>query len=108
MLQVTKSMQSTITRIVKLQISDDHSEEFMRIFDAHAIRMQSVEGCLDLKLLRDTLQRNTFFTISQWQTEFDLQTYRSSELFNMVWSKVKPLFCARPEAWTTQELKSVR
>lgn len=96
----------SITRIVKLEIGNDHFDEFIHIFNSHAIRMKSVEGCIDLKLVRDTIHLNTFFTISQWQTVIDLETYRSSELFKMVWSKVKPLFCARPEAWTTRELKS--
>ena len=93
-----------VTRIVKLEINHSQIESFLELFSIHAIKMESVQGCISLKLVQDIHSSNLFFTISEWHREEDLQIYRSSELFTLVWSKVKPLFCAQAIAWTTQSL----
>jgi hypothetical protein len=36
-----------------------------------------------------------------------LETYRHSELFKEVWSKTKPLFNAKPEAWSVDKVASL-
>ena len=93
-----------ITRIVKLEFEDQHIPVFMGIFAEHALMMESVPGCMSLELVQDILHPKTLFTISIWQREEDLESYRTSELFNIVWSKIKPLFAGRPYAWTTQSI----
>ncbi|MBK6390886.1 MAG: antibiotic biosynthesis monooxygenase [Saprospiraceae bacterium] len=93
-----------ITRIVKMEIKPEAIDTFMDIFSHHAINMESVAGCMTLQLLQNDPEATIFFTISTWQRQEDLENYRQSELFSVVWSKVKPLFCARPQAWTTQSI----
>lgn len=74
---------------------------FIDIFEAvkHDIRSQS--GCMGLELLRSSdKEENSLFTISLWQSADDLETYRSSALFQKTWADVKPLFSSRARAWT--------
>jgi len=48
-----------------------------------------------------------FFTYSYWKTEEDLENFRKSDLFKNVWSKTKPFFNAKPEAWSVDKVVSL-
>jgi heme-degrading monooxygenase HmoA len=50
--------------------------------------------------MKDLNDECTFFTISHWNSEDDLESYRNSYLFKNIWSKVKPLFAKKAEAWS--------
>ncbi len=93
-----------IIRIVKIELKEPQIPVFMDIFAAHALQMESVSGCMSLELVQDRSDPKIVFTISLWQSEEDLEQYRSSTLFNIVWSKIKPLFAGKPMAWTTQSI----
>lgn len=97
-----------ITRIVKMEIEANQMNLFVKIFEQHAIKMKTVEGCMTMELVKDIFTPTTVFTISVWQGEKALDTYRTSQLFNLIWSELKPLFCAKPAAWTTQSLYHAR
>ena len=82
-------------------------EEFLANFEVIKIKIRNFEGCNLLELYRDQNNTNIFFTYSYWNSEADLNNYRHSELFKGVWAKTKPLFNAKPEAWSVDKLESL-
>jgi quinol monooxygenase YgiN len=62
------------------------------------------DGCIHLEIFKSTSDNVTYFTISNWQSEKHLERYRQSELFKEIWSKVKPLFNNKAQAWTLNTL----
>ncbi|TXD85183.1 antibiotic biosynthesis monooxygenase [Subsaximicrobium wynnwilliamsii] len=96
-----------LIRIVKMSFEPSKIQEFLMNFDANKRQIRAFEGCEFLELYRDKNNKDLFFTYSYWQTEADLEHYRHSELFKKVWSKTKPLFNAKPEAWSVNRLHSL-
>ncbi|WP_299276901.1 putative quinol monooxygenase [uncultured Psychroserpens sp.] len=94
-------------RIVKMSFVPSKVEEFLANFEAKKELIRAFEGCEFLELYRDKHNTNVFFTYSYWQTEADLELYRHSDLFKGVWAKTKPLFNAKPEAWSVDKLASL-
>ena len=68
------------------------------------MKITGFEGCEKLELLKDTKQDNVFFTYIVWESEEHLQRYRNSEVFESNWSKAKPLFAEKSEAWTVEKI----
>lgn len=82
-------------------------EEFLAHFESHKMLIRNFEGCQFLELYRDKKHTNVFFTYSFWNTEDDLEQYRQSDLFKIVWSQTKPLFNDKPEAWSVDKIVSL-
>lgn len=93
-----------LVRIVKMEFQPDKVDEFLSNFEANKTKIRAFEGCNFLELHRDQNNRTIFFTYSYWDSEDDLNNYRHSELFKGVWAKTKPLFNAKPEAWSVDKL----
>ncbi|MDB4088816.1 antibiotic biosynthesis monooxygenase [Flavobacteriales bacterium] len=92
-----------IIRIVKLTISPDKVTDFKSIYESHMELIKGFEGCEKLELLQEKGRySNVVMTYSYWNSEEDLAAYRDSDLFLKVWKTVKPLFCAKPEAWSME------
>ena len=92
-----------LIRIVKLTIHPDKIEEFKSIYEAHMGLIRERVGCEKLELLQEKGRySNVVMTYSYWTSEDDLAAYRDSELFLTVWKTVKPLFSAKPEAWSME------
>jgi quinol monooxygenase YgiN len=89
-----------VTRLVKMNFKEEHVDEFLGIFAANKNFIAAFEGCHSVELQRDVNTPATFFTISKWRSEEDLEKYRKSELFRGIWAKTKVLFNEKPEAWT--------
>lgn len=96
-----------LVRIVKMSFNSDKIDEFLSNFEANKTKIRHFEGCKFLELYRDKDNTNIFFTYSYWVSENDLNTYRNSDLFKGVWAKTKPLFNAKPEAWSVDKLVSL-
>ncbi|MDC1197349.1 antibiotic biosynthesis monooxygenase [Algibacter sp.] len=96
-----------LVRIVKMGFYKQNIEVFIQNFEATKTRIRAFEGCDFLELYRDKKDPSIFFTYSFWDSEEALETYRQSELFNTVWSKVKPLFSIRPEAWSVDKMETL-
>ena len=94
-----------IKRIVKLTLHPDTIEHFVTIFDTSKDTIKKMKGCHGVELYRDVKHHNVIFTVSKWDSEADLNEYRSSEYFKGVWSKTKKLFCAKPQAWSLENIK---
>ena len=82
-------------------------EEFLANFETVKTKIRNFEGCNLLELYRDKNITNIFFTYSYWNSEDDLNNYRHSELFKRVWANTKPMFNAKPEAWSVDKLESL-
>ncbi|PNQ72584.1 antibiotic biosynthesis monooxygenase [Hanstruepera neustonica] len=94
-------------RIVKMSFEPEHIDTFLNNFHQKKDLIRQFEGCQFLELYRDKDLTNVFFTYSYWNSESDLEAYRHSDLFQDVWSKTKPLFNAKPEAWSVDKLVSL-
>ena len=94
-------------RIVKMSFKEDATEEFLENFNQKKEYIRNFEGCRFLELYRDKTDTNVFFTYSYWNSETDLENYRHSDLFKTVWSKTKPLFNDKPQAWSVDKIVSL-
>lgn len=92
-----------ITRIVKLHFQPEKIEEFIAFFETIKWQVATQPNCHGMKLLRDVHHPNIVFTYSLWEDEKALNAYRDSELFGMVWPKIKPWFQEKAEAWSVDE-----
>ncbi len=91
-----------ITRIVKLHFQVDKIEEFVSFFDEIKEKVSNYNDCFGMRLLQEKDNESCVFTYSNWKNEEALNTYRDSALFQSVWSKIKPWFASKAEAWTTE------
>lgn len=89
-----------ITRIVKMTFIYENIDYFKEIFYESEKLISAFDGCIRLELMKDMNNECTFFTISYWQSEEKLNSYRDSYLFKNTWSKVKPLFSEKALAWS--------
>lgn len=92
-------------RIVKMNFKASNIELFLENFNENKVKIRNSKGCNLLELYRDKNDSNTFFTYSYWESEADLETYRNSELFKLVWRKTKVLFNNKPEAWSVDKVE---
>lgn len=91
-----------ITRIVKLTFQEDRIADFLAFFDTINTRVSTFENCYGMRLMQEKSNPHVVFTYSLWQSEDALNVYRDSELFQGVWSTIKPWFGAKAEAWTVE------
>jgi quinol monooxygenase YgiN len=89
-----------ITRIVKLSFKDTEVANFLSFFDQTKEAVVQFPGCRGMKLLNDQNSPCIFFTYSQWESEEALENYRNSDLFQIIWPRLKIGFNQRAEAWT--------
>jgi len=89
-----------IIRIVKMEFMENRIPDFLEIFAASREKIGSFPGCSHLRLLQSESDSCVFFTYSHWDQASDLEAYRNSDLFQVVWSDTKKLFRAAPTAWS--------
>ncbi len=95
-----------VVRIVRMYFREDEVDAFLTIFNANKEAIRNFPGCSYMDLMRDVNSPATLCTISHWNGVEDLEAYRVSPLFRSVWSRVKPLFAQRPEAFTVAPVDS--
>lgn len=94
-----------VKRIVLMELRPGTEDRFLNIFNAIKKEIRTQRGCMGLELLQSSNKEETsFWTISLWQSDYDLETYRASALFRNTWSEVKPLFSAKARAWTMKTI----
>jgi heme-degrading monooxygenase HmoA len=89
-----------IVRFVKLTIKVESIFSFQTLFKERNNRIADFPGCVSVDLLHDIKDSRVFFTYSKWEKESNLENYRNSDFFGETWSAVKPMFDAKPEAWS--------
>ena len=93
-----------ITRIVRMKVAPVEVATFQKYFKQSYALIRSFSGCTDLSLHADIEELGVIVTISRWESEAHLNAYRDSTIFKSTWAKVKPLFIAKPEAFSLKEL----
>lgn len=96
-----------IIRVVKMTFRIEEIENFKTVFKNSKEKIRGFPGVQHLELLQANDTPNIFFTYSYWKTAEDLEKYRHSALFKTVWSKTKPLFKEKAEAWSTNRLHNL-
>ncbi|MFN0215792.1 MAG: putative quinol monooxygenase [Saprospiraceae bacterium] len=92
-----------IKRIVKLTFREEAVDAFVaEVFEPSKAKIRAFEGCQHMELLRHKTHHHVLFTLSHWDSEDALESYRSSPLFADTWAKTKALFAAKAEAWTVE------
>jgi autoinducer 2-degrading protein len=89
-----------ITRIVKMTFKPENIDGFRESFGAYQKQIRAFDGCSGVDLMKDLNNECVYFTLSYWNTEDDLNSYRESYIFKNTWSKVKPMFSEKAEAWS--------
>ena len=97
-----------LVRIVKMCFRESEIPTFLANFKNVKNSIRAFEGCQFLELYRDQNNPCIFFTYSYWDDAEALENYRHSALFKSVWSKTKPLFSDKPEAWSVDKLASLK
>lgn len=87
-----------LVRIVRMTFNTERVNDFKNVFEEKKELIAGFNGCTKVNLLQDISNPNIFFTISEWQDESFLETYRNSALFRETWSTVKQWFAAPPIA----------
>ena len=89
-----------LIRLVRMTFRPDAMDAFNAIFLASAPQIRAFPGCLHLELWRDHRYPNVLTTCSHWESADALHAYRHSTLFRTTWAQTKPLFAARPQAFS--------
>jgi quinol monooxygenase YgiN len=89
-----------ITRIVRMEFDSEKVEQFLALFNATKSQIRHFPGVQHLELHRDAQNPNVFYTYSHWDRAESLEAYRTSALFESVWSRTKILFAGRPQAFS--------
>jgi quinol monooxygenase YgiN len=93
-----------ITRIVRKKVAPENVTTFQNYFKESFTKIRNFSGCCDLSLHTDINEKGVVITFSRWESEAHLNDYRDSDVFKLTWEKVKPLFIAKPEAFSMEEL----
>jgi len=93
-----------ITRIVRMKVAPENVITFQNYFKESFTKIRNFSGCCDLSLHTDINDKGVVITFSRWESEAHLNDYRDSDVFKSTWEKVKPLFIAKPEAFSMEEL----
>ena len=93
-----------IIRIVRMKVAPENVSTFQNYFKESYTKIRNFPGCCDLSLHADINQEGVVITFSKWESEAHLNVYRDSDVFKSTWEKVKPLFVAKPEAFSMEEL----
>ena len=78
----------------------ENIDGFKEIFGVYQKQIRAFDGCSGVDLMKDLNNECVYFTLSFWNTEEDLNSYRESYIFKNTWSKVKPMFSEKAEAWS--------
>jgi quinol monooxygenase YgiN len=96
-----------IQRIVKMTFTQEKCDEFQAFFSEIKSQIEMQSGCEGVRLLRDqNPESGIFFTYSIWDNQASIDAYRQTDLFGMVWPKVKKWFADKPEAWSTDLIET--
>ncbi|MCW3080255.1 MAG: antibiotic biosynthesis monooxygenase [Segetibacter sp.] len=90
--------------MVKMTFRADAVEAFKVFFEERKEKIRNFEGCTHLELWQDNHDQNIFFTYSNWQDEAALTHYRNSSFFRDTWQLTRPMFSAKAEAWSVNQL----
>jgi len=89
-----------IRRIVKMTFRKEEVGKFEEFFKRNKPEILKFKGVNEVFLYKDVYKDNILFTISEWDSEQDLNEYRNSSFFADTWRETKALFEDKAEAWS--------
>ncbi len=92
-----------LIRVVRMTFQPARVGTFLDLFRASRPLIRTFPGCLHLELWQDADDPAVFCTYSHWEGEAVLEAYRQSDLFRETWAQTKPLFAARPLAFSVRQ-----
>ena len=75
-------------------------QDFISLFEERKNTIVSQNGCRHVELLKDASEENVYYTLSHWDLEEDLNSYRESDFFKDTWGLTKRLFAGKPAAYS--------
>lgn len=96
-----------IVRVVKMTFQNESVPPFLTFLSEYTSQIRATAGCRYLQILRDKDNPNLLVTLSHWDSEQDLNNYRHSELFKLVWAKTKINFSEPPEAYSLTAVETL-
>lgn len=87
-----------IVRIVNLKMHREKVSVFLDVFEENKDAIRHAPGCRHLELLQGSPNDTCITTYSHWDSEEDLNNYRSSTLFGQVWPAIKACLIVPAEA----------
>jgi quinol monooxygenase YgiN len=87
-----------------MKVAPENVTTFQNYFKESFTKIRNFSGCCDLSLHADINDKGVVITFSRWESEAHLNDYRDSDVFKSTWEKVTPLFIAKPEAFSMEEL----
>ena len=84
--------------MVRLTFSPETVDAFDALYTQFEQHIQARPGCRMVRAMKVPGHPCQRATLSFWETQEDLDTYRQSTLFGEVWPATKALFAAPPEA----------
>jgi heme-degrading monooxygenase HmoA len=85
-------------RIVRLNLREDATDEFLRIYEEVGPRIRSFPGCRHVELWVNREDPLRLATYSVWDGPEALEGYRTSDQFLQTWSRVRLLLADRASA----------
>lgn len=95
-----------IVRIVRMSFRPEEVDSFLRLFETIKERIKSFSGCKSLELYKDIKEPHVLITYSYWESEQDLDSYRTSAFFAETWLKTKSMFAQRPVAFSMESVNA--
>jgi len=68
---------------------------FFDLFSKVEDKIRNLPGCYSVELKQNISEPEQLITISKWDSEEHLNSYRDSELFRDTWSKTKKFFSGK-------------
>ena len=87
-----------------MELADAKAESFAAIFESRNPASIKAAGCHEVKLYKDKENEHCIFTISIWESEEALNTYRDSSFFKTTWSMVKPMLSKKAQVWSLESV----
>lgn len=89
-----------LLRIVRMSFQPDLLPEFLALFQETKPKIASMPGCICVELKHDIALPHVLYTLSHWQSEAHLNSYRHSALFVETWTKTKAMFQDKAQAYS--------
>lgn len=100
-MEITPDERFPVLRVVDMVFRAAEREAFLALFAQHQQAIAGRPGCGGVILVEreaDGEDEVAFSTVSRWRSVEDLDAYRRSELFGVVWPSTKRLFAQAPRA----------
>lgn len=83
-----------------MEFEEDRTDDFHQLFEEVKPRILKFPGCTEVQVCTDPDHSNVRYTLSHWDSNDSLNSYRNSAFFKTTWRKTKELFSGKPRAYS--------